>query len=334
MKVDVIDEVDEEWWNGLLAPSCHGNIFQAYNWGAFLREYMGYGIVYIVCSDSDGQIRGMLQVSVSCPGHSHLLERPFGGAAIRLLKSAYPVYSWQGGPVLFGPCDEWEQVLRLILSALISIVGRGRIGSFVLPHGAERHMPPELANHFQMRLWATYVIDLMKSEGELWDSLKSSSRKSIRRAERDGIRVERLFGEQERRDFQGFRRECLRIRGARCYSVDNLLVRYRWLNKTNSEDIFVAKSGDNVISSLGVLRFNGQVSEFGSNQSRLSFEKKLYGNDLIKWTVLRHERENGSKLFDLSGVNPNPATDKEKNIVQFKKKWGGRYQEYPIYAGR
>ena len=34
--------------------------------------------------------------------------------------------------------------------------------------------------------------------------------------------------------------------------------------------------------------------------------------------------------YDLAGANPNPLTEKEKGILRYKKKWGGKKHEYYI----
>ena len=34
------------------------------------------------------------------------------------------------------------------------------------------------------------------------------------------------------------------------------------------------------------------------------------------------------KYYDLAGYNPNPQSEKEKGIMRYKKKWGGKDFEY------
>jgi len=235
---------------------------------------------------------------------------------------------------LLGAEEEWSEVLALLLEEVIRIVGINRIERFTLPFGVETYLPQKLAQRFRVSPWATYRIDLTKSVDDLWSGLKSSARKSIKRAQNDGIVIETLDGEKGRREFHPFRQACLEERGTRSFSVEMMLIRYRWLKKINGEEIWVAKNRDVMIGGLGIWQFNGILYEFGSYQSRYSYEQKLYGGDLIKWEIIQRAQAEKVRCYDLSGVNPNPEKEKEKGIARFKKKWGGVYGEYPVFSGR
>ena len=52
--------------------------------------------------------------------------------------------------------------------------------------------------------------------------------------------------------------------------------------------------------------------------------------DLLKWEVILWGRQQGYSYYDLAGLNPrDDATEKERQIARFKRKWGGR--DIPIH---
>ena len=334
MRVSLLDRVDGAWWNGHLGGAPHASVYQTFQWASYMEEYFGHGPRFLVCTDADDKIRGMLLLFRSAPQHDLFLERPFGRMAVKALKSAFPVYTWQQGPVLLGASEDWPEVLRLMLEEVKKLCERRRIGKFTLPMGVDQLLPVDDVQGFAYSAWATYLIDLEKPKEDLWRSLRGSARKAVKKAERDGITVETVDGESGRLELQEFRKASLESRGTRCPSAESLLVRYRWLKEIDAEDIYVAKHGDRVVNSLGIWRFNGCLHEFGSNQSPFGRERGLYGGDLIKWRIIEKESDRGARSYDLCGVNPQPATAKEQSIAQFKKKWGGEYAEYRVYRGK
>ena len=50
---------------------------------------------------------------------------------------------------------------------------------------------------------------------------------------------------------------------------------------------------------------------------------------IIEWGI-----ENNQRFYDLTGINPNPKTDKELGIFRYKKKWGGNLVNYNLISGR
>ena len=59
-------------------------------------------------------------------------------------------------------------------------------------------------------------------------------------------------------------------------------------------------------------------------RTTIDTEEKLYSQDLMKWKIIEWGIENKQKYFDLTGFNPNPISEKEKGILRYKKKWGGK----------
>lgn len=334
MRAEVLRQVDGNWWNQKLGSSPHGVVYQTYHWAEFLREYMGCDVYYAICYDSAGSCRGLLAFQGYAPLHLEFLERPVGSLVNKILKRLYPVCSWLEGPVLLGQEGDWPDVVEELLAEVIRFAGMKHMGRFTIPLDLGSHIPGKTLQSLRRSSWATYRLDLTPPSEELWKGLKPSARKSLKRARKDGITVEAIQGEAGRRDFQSFREHCQKARGVRSFSVENLLVRYRWLEQIDGEEMFIAKHQDRPISSLGIFRFNGVLYEFGANQDPRAASEKLYGGDLIRWEIIQRGHARGDRCYDFSGVNPGVRNEKEEGIARFKKKWGGTYVEYPMFSGR
>ena len=330
MRVDIYNDVEPEWWNQLIEQSGHGSIYQTYHWNAFYREFAGYDLKFLVCHDRDSNPAGLLVVKVGAVGHLHFLERTLGAIAQALLKRAYPAHSWEYGPVLLAPREQWNAVASALLREVRKL--RGTISRCNVPLEVSSDGLEGLRGMLQVSEWGTYVIDLERSEEELWEGLKSTGRKAGRRAEREGSTVRTLQGEEDQIAYQQFRDACMKRRGSRSFSVNQTTIRNRWLSQIAAEDIYVAEFEGQMISSLVILRFGGWVHELAAHQSQMAHDRKLYGGDMIKWEVIRRESAEGATAYDLCGVNPEPATPKEQDIDRFKKKWGGERVLFPVFS--
>ncbi len=234
-------------------------------------------------------------------------------------------FQWFDQPALIDQAVAGESY-RALLSEIERFCRKRNIhtvSSSELPIVAKAFVPP----NWGTREWATLVVDLREGESALWDKLKKTARKAIRVAQQDGISVRRLKSADEFPTYFDFISQCAARIGKKVYFID-LELDWRCLHRDAVFEIFVAEKEGELLASLGVWGYNGIIAELGSFQSERSFKEKLYGGDLIKWEVLRWGSQRGYRMFDLAGVNPNPETEKERRIRQFKEKWGGRYQPY------
>ena len=65
-------------------------------------------------------------------------------------------------------------------------------------------------------------------------------------------------------------------------------------------------------------------------RSSEDYVKKLYSQDLIKWKIIEWGVQRKMNYYDLAGANPNPTSEKEKGILRYKRKWGGKRYDYNI----
>jgi hypothetical protein len=334
MRIDVAREADREWWDGILGRSPSATIFQTTYWADYLRSYLHSDSYFVTCSDDGGEVLGALMLSRSGPLETVWAGRPLGSWMQAMGKCLRPLYSCHYGPVLVCPNELRAQVTELLIAQVRQIVGRGALHHLTLPHGTQDELRERWGSTFQARPWGTFMLDLQGAEEELWQHLRSSARKATRKAQEHGLTVETIRTEDQRREFYEFLREALRRRHARCHPMDGLLMRFNCLQPVDGEEIYVARHKGRIACSLGIWRYRGYLHEFGANQAQFSLDERLSAADLLKWEIIRREGAAEARCYDLCGVNPDPKTDKERGIYQFKKKWGGDYLEYSVYTSR
>lgn len=184
----------------------------------------------------------------------------------------------------------------------------------------------------------TLKVRLDRSKDEAYESISKKGRKSIRIATEKGVEVKLLSSESEIISYHELlksRREQLGL--SRPPKLGLLTRQWKYLHSKDAMEVFLAMWNGELVAAMGVLHYKGNAIEVMSGQSETNYRENLFAGDLIKWKIIEWGIEKGLRSYDLGGVNPNPATEKEKAILQFKSKWGGelvkRYSISKNYTG-
>ena len=153
---------------------------------------------------------------------------------------------------------------------------------------------------------------------------KKSCRKNITRSEKHGVQT-REMTESDLPIFQQLRLDP--INNKPDLGLDELQLRWKMLHKFGLTG-FLAFYKEKPVGGIMVSNFNNYLNELSIVRSTLDQKEKLYSQDLLKWTIIKWAKSKNLKYFDLSGINPNPLTDKEKGIFRYKQKWGGELIKY------
>jgi len=197
-----------------------------------------------------------------------------------------------------------------------------------------REWPLEFENElrefgFKRQEWKTLITDLTVSEEKLLKCFEHSARKGIKKAVSLGVIVEKCSGfDQYFSDFliPYYKTTERPLKEKEFY-------RKGWLLDTeNIYHYWVAKdSMGEPLGFLGTYTYDGIATEIMSALTLLAFEKKIPAQDILHWEVIKYHKNVGDLYFDLAGFNPNPTSEKEKNIKRFKEKWGGKIYDVSSY---
>lgn len=338
MYIEVSESVDEKQWNSLVKSVPEGTVYQTTYWADFMKEYLKVEPIYLTVKNEDGDTVGAMLMFKRGHGYGTFFERPFDFITMPLLRKFFPEYTWMYSPIIFDKMHT-KETLNFILKEVDKIAkksfGFSSVNSVIPPYHGDLSM--ELVDSaftnagYTAKPWATFLVDLTQDTEVLWKNLKKTGRKAVKRAEKQGVHVERVKDEEELHDYYMLLKESRDRLGFRTHSFANFSIMWKHLRKNNCMEVFIAKQADKMIAGLGIIHFNGVLSEIAAAQSNYATENKIYGGDMIKWEIIKWGHENGHRIYDLQGFNPNAEDEKEKGIYQFKEKWGGRYVKYYMY---
>ena len=166
------------------------------------------------------------------------------------------------------------------------------------------------------------IIDLSKTEEELWKEVHSKRRNEIRRAEKEGT----CFRVLENKDELGTTYPILKEVYGRAKlplpGIQFFRTAYDILGPDQFK-IFLAVNGEKIIGTMYVLCFKGIMYDWYAGSYQAYYKK--YPNDLIPWKVFLWGKENGFKIFDFGGAG---KPDVPYGVRDYKKKFGGRFVNY------
>jgi hypothetical protein len=186
---------------------------------------------------------------------------------------------------------------------------------------------------YSVNTWATYLIDLSLSEEQLIANLDKAGRKQIRKANEQRLSVKKISTKNEY--FSDFVEPYIKFElsaGRNPPTRDSFLVMWEKDNGNYYSYFSVRDKQAKVIGVLGGYSYNGVATEITSAVHPCVFSEHLAAQDILHWEMIRYFRKIGDSWFNLAGINPDPQTQKEKGIRQFKAKWGGAYTPYFRYS--
>jgi len=220
------------------------------------------------------------------------------------------------GGVLASTGSAWSG----LLDAALALAARLRIRTIEL---RQRHRPR--ADLPTRRDRATLVLALPRAEAApaarveaLWKAIGPKPRNQVRKAEKAGLRAERL-GPEAIGDFYRVWRMNMRDLGSPAHSE-------RWFVRVaehfrQETAVYLVRRGTQVIGGLWALEHAGSVVVPWASSDRRFFS--LCPNHLLYWTALRSAAERGLGSFDFGRSALGSGT------YHFKRQWGA--EPLPLY---
>lgn len=311
-------------WNEEVATFTEGSLFQSTHWGDYVNLYMGCDTYYVALKNN-GKTVGLALLWVE--------NMKFRN--VRLLSRAYCFY----GPLLSEYSDENMGFFLKAFNRICQENGIVLIEKMLLPvHFRQKSIRDisEGKNCFGSYgwtddRWATILLDLNCPEDDLWENISYAAKKCLKKNQAEKMDVAIIDDANECREYCGLLGTFLKNRGMEIpYFTFDIWEFLR--NKERCMEIFVAKQNGSMLGGIGILYFNGIVFEMAAWRSEHAVKNNIYAGDALKWEVIRWAKKNSMRIYDLTGVSPEPSTDKEKGIRRFKEKWGGAFMGYRYYS--
>ena len=314
--VSIKKTVGEEW-NSRLLKSELATINQTKEWGTIMQE-TGQTPLFLEFVNEQEIIIGQLLILVQ----SRFQKRKFLNKLIpKFFVQNNLIAFWSYGPIIFE-----KNYTKDVITALNNFLIINKYGVQGVTHPLLKISPSYFSSEFKIQKWITYLINLQASKDEIFTKIdKHSGRKNIKRSINRGVLIEQITDQ----NFPQFQELMNQQRLDQGKDELNFQLSTNFWNPLGYSG-FLAKLNDKPIGGLLFSFPHKYIIEASVARSKDDSEKNLYSQDLIKWNIIQWGIENNMNFYDLAGANPNPTTEKEKGILRYKKKWGGKEHEYYI----
>lgn len=171
-----------------------------------------------------------------------------------------------------------------------------------------------------------YLINLNRSEKDIFDSMDKKRRYGVRKAEKNKLKVKEVENEDELKIFYNLLEETSKnasipVKDYKLFgNIFNILI------PQNLAKIYLVIYGGIFIGGMLTLNYKNTIYDWYACSSRKYLH--LYPNDYLVWHVLSWGSKNGYSFFDFGGAgDPN----KPYGVREFKKEFGGDSVNYGTY---
>lgn len=336
-----IKEVDPHGvdWDSRVKSIPEGTIYQTTYWARYLERYSGAKPVFLIAQNEEGKILGSLFLYRARYFKRFLRYGILGKMIFKLINRFLPAATWNYGPLIYEKSNFDDVFTHFIKEALRIIKKKGILflKDATLPiHGDEVYLKkaekilPDF--RFKPRELATIFLDFKKSNDELWNGLKNSARKAIKKSDNLDLAILPM----RREDMGAYYKLLSESRKRSGIELPPIYPGEIMWDELGQDRQFLQALSVNkeskLLGAIGMLSFNRIIFETGPAQSDYAFENKIYVNDILKWELIEKGKDMNARLYDLCGIFLYPKNDKEESLNRFKEKWGGRIVRYQSYS--
>jgi len=308
-----IDQVDirnlasenERDLNYILHHSKDATIFHTIEWNKILIEEFGVNNKTLIARINGSPV-GMY-IFYNLKRHKFL----------RMCRS--PIYKFEsvyGGPIAV---DNLNFITKELLKESERI-GRGMMYFIQTPPGYDIYSLTEMG--YEITTWFTSILDLQKSEEELWNGLNKKTRNLVRKAIKNSVNVVEEKASSVPEYYEMIKETFAKAGVTNLLSIHFYKSILKNLKPKNMVKLLLAEHDNKLIAGAIFLCFKDTVYYWhGASHREYS---NVAPNNLIQWEIIKWANENGYKYYDLVRIEP----DKLPGIAAFKMGWGGDTLEF------
>ena len=296
--------LDNQQWNNFVLTHPNGNVFQSPQFYLAVSATKKYQPLLVAITDNDGVILGLMVAMIQAE-HSWPLN----------IFSARSII--HGGPLL--RVDDAE-ILKILLEEYTKIIKLKAIYTqFRNLKQIDYYRPFFIDKGYNFEDHLNILVDLSKSEEQLWKEIESKRRNEIRRATKEGTIFREITSEFEFKIsydilFGVYSRVKIPLP-----SYDVFWILYSILQVDKIMRCFVAEWNGKIIGTMIVFCYRDTIFDWYAGAYKEYYDK--YPNDLIPWEVFKWGKKNGFKIFDFGGAG---KPNEKYSVRDYKKKFGGK----------
>jgi len=157
---------------------------------------------------------------------------------------------------------------------------------------------------FQCESYVSYRTDLTKSEDEIFNSMESSCRRCVRKAEKSGVTIEEAHDAAFADEYYEQLKDVFAKQGlVPTYSIERVRSLIKHLEPTGRVLLVRARDPQGKCIASGIFPGYNKIAEFWGNASFRS-SQILRPNEFIHWYVMRYWKRRGVAVYDWGGGGP------------------------------
>jgi CelD/BcsL family acetyltransferase involved in cellulose biosynthesis len=300
IRLELLDECDEQVWDDLVATFEAGTVFHTLAWMRVIEKLKHAEKLPLAIFDGPNLV-GLFPLFRVRRGPLTILASPLGNVGY-------------GGPLVN------KSHCAAAIEQLDSLLKRFR-ADYVEFRSLERWAPVTLADRrYTVRELQTFVLSLRPGSQKLWSNLKQECRTAVRKARKNDVEIleatdKRLLDAyyEMSKDTYG---KANRLPPLSRQDYDTV---WDVLRPYNRVKVLLAKHEDQVIAGGIFLYFRDKVYYWDGASFRAYY--RLCPNNLLHWTLIEWGASNGLAQYDMLGANI-------PSIARFKKSFGGELRTY------
>ena len=303
-----IENLDVVKWENFVKGHPDGNAFQMPAMYRVFETALNYKPYVVACVTEDGDVKGVMQGVRICNGKGIFC------------KMSARVIVW-GGPLAEN--DDPELISKL-LKAFTELVK----GEAVYCEIRNLRMLPDEQKQLFKRSGYEYfphlniLVDLKKSEEELFKQLDSAKRRNVKKALKEGLEFGEISNVDEIEEAYSILKEVYRKTEIPLSDISLFMSLFRHKEDGGSCRFFKAGFKGEIIGVMVVLVNNSSMYEWYVGAKEEFFPKRP--NEFLVWNVMMTAKQEGFRFFDFGGAG---KPDKEYGVRNFKKGFGGEVIE-------
>jgi lipid II:glycine glycyltransferase (peptidoglycan interpeptide bridge formation enzyme) len=179
----------------------------------------------------------------------------------------------------------------------------------------------------------TFALDLSQSEESILKGQETSVRTSLRKAEREGVRIRELTSEADLESYiELAAATSARVRGIAAYTnfpPGFFRELYYGMSPNGSAKLYIAYMGETPLAGGIFFCSKDRMLYFAGASSRDRKWTSLQAPTALLWHAIREAKRLRMALFDFGGCTPTEDTsDPRYRVYAFKKRWGGSLEVF------
>lgn len=297
LRLETVNPLDRPEWDDLLLTHKESTFFHTAAWAKVLHQSYGYEPNYISVMDGPDRLAlvPLMDVRSFLTGRRGV-SLPFTDCCNPLTTDGAPFAEIIDKMIDHGKQAQWKYMeLR-----------------------TNRPLPAEIP---ASALFHGHLLDISGSEKSIFSGLRDSTRRNIKKSEKEGVVVSISGSEDSLREF--YRLNCMtrRDHGLPCQPYAFFENIYSNILASNLGIVaLAAKEGKNIAGAVFFHFGDMAIYKYGASDRNYL---QLRSNNLVFWKVIQWYRGQGCQRLDFGRTEP-----ENTGLLQFKRGWG--VAEYPI----